>query len=207
MLRKETVEPNTLGLLKKIMEIDALKDFALLGGTSLSLRWGHRRSEDLDLFSNVLFDEGLILQELENNFSNVIVDVQEKQTMRLRIEEVKVEIISPKKPYLKPFELIEDIRFFSVDDAMAFKMNAIERRGSKKDFFDLYECLKYYDFEDIISFYQKKFETTNIVQLLKSITYFGDAELYPNPISFSKITWENIKEEITEKFDLYIKKN
>ena len=51
MLHKETVQPSTLELLEKLMQVDELKDFALLGGTSLALRWGHRISEDIDLFN------------------------------------------------------------------------------------------------------------------------------------------------------------
>jgi hypothetical protein len=57
MLHKETsgcrpVQPSTLELLEKLMQVEELKDFALLGGTSLALRWGHRISEDIDLFTN-----------------------------------------------------------------------------------------------------------------------------------------------------------
>lgn len=94
MLYKETVEPRTLELLKEIMQMPDLKEFALLGGTALSLHWGHRKSEDLDLFSNVLFNENVILEALEANFKNLIISVQEKQAIRVFIENVKVEIIA-----------------------------------------------------------------------------------------------------------------
>ena len=52
----QTVEPGTLGLLKELMTLDELKQFALVGGTILSLRFGHRLSIDLDLFTNQPFD-------------------------------------------------------------------------------------------------------------------------------------------------------
>jgi hypothetical protein len=102
MLHKETVEPRTLELLKELMQLNALKDFALLGGTSLSLRWGHRISEDIDLFSNVMFDEMAVTEAITNHFANTIVVAQDKQTLRLFVENVKVELIAPKRPYLKP---------------------------------------------------------------------------------------------------------
>ncbi|TAG07163.1 MAG: hypothetical protein EAZ44_00825 [Cytophagia bacterium] len=204
MLHKETVEPATLELLNNLMQIDELKEFALLGGTSLSLRWGHRKSEDIDLFSNISFNEELVITALESYFSNCVIDIKEKQTIRIFINDVKVEIIAPKKKYLKPFEIIDSIRFFSVDDTMAFKMNAIERRGSKKDFYDLYEALKYYQLDALISFYTQKFETSNSMQLLKSITYFEDAENQPQPILFENIDWQDAKNTIKVKFNQYI---
>jgi hypothetical protein len=111
MLPQETVEPRTLGLLKDLLQIEELAHFALLGGTSLALRWGHRQSEDLDLFSNQVFEEDRLLEALEERYPNLTVSSQEKQTLRLFIENVKIEIIAPKRPYLKPFEYIEGIRF------------------------------------------------------------------------------------------------
>ncbi len=205
MLYKETVEPRTLELLKEIMQMPDLKEFALLGGTALSLHWGHRKSEDLDLFSNVLFNENVILEALEANFKNLIISVQEKQAIRVFIENVKVEIIAPKRPYLKPFEEIEEIRFFSLEDIMAFKMNAIERRGSKKDFYDLAEALNFFSLKHLISFYQRKFETANIAHLIKSIIYFGDAENDVEPILLNNKSWESTKRIIVKNFEIYTK--
>lgn len=52
MLYKETVDRPTLGILKQLMEDPALGRFALVGGTALALRIGHRKSIDLDLFTS-----------------------------------------------------------------------------------------------------------------------------------------------------------
>lgn len=56
MLRLETVEPYAFSILKQLLEIEELKDFSLVGGTALSLLYGHRVSIDLDLFSNKSFE-------------------------------------------------------------------------------------------------------------------------------------------------------
>ena len=58
MLQTQTVDRDTLGLLKDLMATPELQQFALVGGTNLSLRLGHRLSVDLDLFTN----EPLILR-------------------------------------------------------------------------------------------------------------------------------------------------
>lgn len=52
MLFYTTVEERTLQLLKSLQSLPQLKNFSLVGGTSLALQIGHRLSIDLDLFSD-----------------------------------------------------------------------------------------------------------------------------------------------------------
>lgn len=68
MLHTETVEPGTFSLLKELMELPALRPFSLVGGTALSLRYGHRSSIDLDLFYHEKFDQSEIVKDLESVF-------------------------------------------------------------------------------------------------------------------------------------------
>ena len=51
MFYPESVSPELLQLLKDLMLETELEEFILGGGTSLSLRFGHRQSIDLDLFT------------------------------------------------------------------------------------------------------------------------------------------------------------
>ena len=48
MLSIQTVLPDTLELLRILMQQPLLKNMRLVGGTSLALQYGHRRSVDLD---------------------------------------------------------------------------------------------------------------------------------------------------------------
>lgn len=52
-LHKETVSPNLLMILEKLMSSEVFRDFTLVGGTALSLQRGHRRSIDIDMFTDV----------------------------------------------------------------------------------------------------------------------------------------------------------
>jgi hypothetical protein len=61
MLYENTVAPATLGLLKELMQMEVLKPFALVGGTNLSLRLGHRISEDLDIFAIEAYESEAII--------------------------------------------------------------------------------------------------------------------------------------------------
>ena len=71
------------------MQIDRLSHFILVGGTALALRYGHRASVDIDLFSDKPFDvneldryiesifpESLLLQKERHGFSR---DINEEQ--------------------------------------------------------------------------------------------------------------------------------
>jgi len=61
MLREETVEPATLGLLKQLVTVPELKSFRLVGGTALSLLFGHRQSIDLDFFTDEPLEKDLLI--------------------------------------------------------------------------------------------------------------------------------------------------
>ncbi len=68
MLHVETVEPHTLSVLENLLKLPALKKFSLVGGTALSLLFGHRKSVDLDLFSAAPFDNDAVIKGLTKKF-------------------------------------------------------------------------------------------------------------------------------------------
>ena len=51
-LHYKTVVPFLHSVLKELMNAEELKNFRLVGGTSLSLQLGHRQSVDIDLFTD-----------------------------------------------------------------------------------------------------------------------------------------------------------
>ena len=53
MLHLETIESNTLELLRKLQSLYIFKNSRLVGGTALALQLGHRKSVDLDLFGTI----------------------------------------------------------------------------------------------------------------------------------------------------------
>lgn len=70
MLHIETVEPGTFSIPERLMSLEALNGFSLVGRTALSLRYGHRKSVDLDLFSVEKLDHEKITQGLKNVFKD-----------------------------------------------------------------------------------------------------------------------------------------
>ncbi|HRI61921.1 MAG TPA: nucleotidyl transferase AbiEii/AbiGii toxin family protein, partial [Saprospiraceae bacterium] len=93
--------------MKELMQMEALKTFALVGGTNLSLRLGHRISEDLDIFANEPYESDLIAQPLRDLFSGEITIVDQRiHTILAYIRSVKVDIVLHRYPYIQPVETI-----------------------------------------------------------------------------------------------------
>ena len=64
MLSYQTIHPNTLELLKRLMAEPLFSQTRLVGGTALALQIGHRSSVDLDLFGTIEEDTDLTTEAL-----------------------------------------------------------------------------------------------------------------------------------------------
>ncbi len=199
MLYFETVEPGTLSILKELMELPSMQAFSLVGGTSLSLRYGHRSSEDLDLFFHEKFDHFVIVKSLEDRFKQRFVYKQQQTQFGIFcfIDKIKVDIIYFPHPPIAGIDTIENIRMYSVADVAAMKIQAILGRGKKKDFWDLHELLQHYSLQQIMDWHKQKYPGQMLaISIPHAITYFVDAEESETPVSFKNQTWESVKKSI-----------
>ena len=208
MLHTKTVEPGTLSVLKRVMTIPEMKDFHLVGGTALSLMYGHRISVDLDLFSTSKFDNQEIISALIKEFGDSFAVDESKPFFGIfcYIDNLKVDIVRYPHPMIKPILDIKGIRMFSPEDIIAMKVQAVLGRAKKKDFWDIAELLKHFTVEDFIKFHKQKFSTQNLfITVPQAISYFSDADDSEDPISLKKQTWGSVKSEITKKISDYLK--
>jgi hypothetical protein len=83
-------------------------------------------------------------------------------------------------------------------DIAAMKLSEVCNRGSKKDFFDIVELLDHYGLPELFDFYKRKFKSHDTFHVLRSLTYFDDAEDEPDPITLKGQTWEDVKLRIGE---------
>ncbi len=206
MLHTQTVTGATLELLNDLMALPELEQFGLVGGTNLnlSLRFGHRLSIDLDLFTNTPFDTERIYNILEAKFSNIVLASQSEKMLFLYINDVKIDMVLLPYPYLNPTENIEGVRLVSVEDIAAMKLSAIARRGVKKDFWDIAELLDVFGLDQMISFYQAKYSSRDIFHLLRSLVYFFDAENQKDPDPIKKISWQIVKQKVEKAVEDYL---
>lgn len=72
MLSLQTVLPDTLELLKRLSQHPLLSQMRLVGGTSLALQYGHRRSVDLDFFGRTTEDLDELTSVMHECAGNVV---------------------------------------------------------------------------------------------------------------------------------------
>lgn len=204
MLRTETVEPHTLELLKLLSKQEALQDFYLVGGTSLALQIGHRNSIDLDFFGKVDMAD-VTFSSFLSEIPDVVLLKKSKNILVYTMNGIKVDFVNYHYPWLEECKLAEGIRLASRKDIGAMKLSAIAGRGSRKDFVDLYFLLKEYSLAQLIGFYKEKFRDGSEFLVLKSLSYFSDADAQSMPIMFQNVTWEDIKKTILWEVKQYMK--
>ena len=208
MLHLETVEPRALSVLNQLLEMPEMQGFSLVGGTALSLLYGHRISVDLDLFSNKPFENNVIINALEKKFKSSFVNRSTNPRFGIFsfVDEVKIDIIRHPHPLIRPELTIDDIRMFSTEDIIAMKVQAILGRGKKKDFWDIAELLQHFSIADFIGFHKEKYTTQNLlITVPQAITFFADAEESEDPVSLKKQTWDGVKKFIKKKVSSYLK--
>jgi predicted nucleotidyltransferase component of viral defense system len=190
------------------MVLPCLKPFALVGGTALSLRYGHRSSIDIDLFLHKKFDHQQIIKELETTFRHTFVYKQQQTHFGIFcfIDDIKVDIVYfPHQP-IAEIEEVDNIRMYSSADISAMKIQAILGRAKKKDFWDLYELLQHYPLQQLIDWHKLKYPSQMLaISIPHAITYFADAEESETPVSFKGQTWEKIKKGISRTVSDYLR--
>ncbi|MDQ6843787.1 MAG: nucleotidyl transferase AbiEii/AbiGii toxin family protein [Bacteroidota bacterium] len=104
MLQIKAVEPHTFSVLEQLLQMPELKDFSLVGGTALSLLYGHRMSVDPDLFSNNVFDNGVIVHALEKKFKSSFVNRSANPRFGIFgfVNDVKIDLIRHPHPLIRP---------------------------------------------------------------------------------------------------------
>jgi hypothetical protein len=199
MLHTQTVDPLTLGLLKRLMADEALDQFNLVGGTALSLQIGHRKSIDLDLFTQNDFEADTVLKHLSEVGYEPQVTHLQKQTLIGEIQGIKVDFIRFRYAFAHDVLVMDGIRLANIKDIACMKIDAIMGRGRKKDFFDLYFLLQHFTLTDMMSWYGQMFQHSTLFHVYKSLTWFEDADLDGAiDVMDKKITWEKVKKTIVK---------
>jgi hypothetical protein len=202
MLQTQTVEPALLELLKSLMQHESFKDLFLVGGTNLALKIGHRNSVDIDLFGKADLDDLEISQYL-NTLGKITILKKSKNIQIYAVNGIKVDFVNYTYPWIEEAKVVDGIRLASNKDIGAMKLNAIAGRGSKKDFIDLYFLLQEFSIEELVQFYENKYHDGSSFMVLKSLTYFEDAEKQEMPIMYKKVTWPEVKQSIQKSVNSY----
>lgn len=188
------------------MALPALRDFSLVGGTALSLLYGHRKSIDIDLFCDQPFETESVANTLTHEFSSSF-SIRTSTNFGLFgfIEDVKVDFVRHYQPLLNPSRTLEGIKMFSLEDIVAMKVQAILGRGRKKDFWDIAELLDHYSVGDFVDFHKSKYSGQNLmITVPQAMTFFNDADTDEDPIGLKGQTWSSVKTRIAKSVRGYL---
>jgi hypothetical protein len=182
-----------LELLNRIPEVQS---FYLAGGTALALHLGHRRSRDFDFFRPEEFKpQDLVTRIREVGEIELLQETAGTLTVALR--GIPTSFFQYGYPLLRPLhETPWTIGLAHVDDIAAMKLAAIAGRGSRKDFVDLYfYCRECAPLDSVFAFFHEKYRglTVDPYHLLRSLTFFDDAEAEVMPELLREGTWDEIK--------------
>lgn len=152
-------------------------EFYLAGGTGLALQIGHRDSIDFDFFSNNSFDSNKMIERLSKLFDNKSFKVTqvEKNTLSILLQsEIKISFMTYGYDLLNPLISTEYMNIASIPDIACMKLSTIMQRSALKDYVDLYEIMKIYTLEQLLSFTKKKYPMIDSTVILKSLSYLED---------------------------------
>jgi hypothetical protein len=190
-----TLLPDAQKTLALLGKQNFLKKAYLAGGSALALQIGHRRSIDFDFFTSEELETSCIRKELKK-IGTYETEFETPKTMVGVFNKVKFSY------FYYPYNLIRKttdflgINLASIEDIAVMKLVAITDRGTKKDFVDLYflakEC---FSLENMFEFYDEKYHllSSNLLTLLKALSYFDDAEKSEMPEMLKKVSWEEVK--------------
>lgn len=168
----------------------------LAGGTAMALQAGHRVSVDLDFFTTeATFSEAELTARIPQDMW--VETLIKRGTVYGELKGAKMSFIA--YPFFvpqKPFHEIGSVRMLDIDDIAVMKIVAISQRGRKRDFIDLYWYVKHR--MPLIEVARKlKVQYPSVAHdyhhILKSLTFFEDAENDPPARLVADVPWKDVK--------------
>jgi len=196
-VHEKALPQHSLELLKSLADatVPALDGWTLAGGTGLALRFGHRSSEDLDFFRTDDMDVRDLHPALKP-YGPYETLQESDHTLTVILRGTKLSFFRIRDPFIfdaTPF------RFFAIADTKdiaLMKLVAISGRGSRKDFVDMHFILRDGpSLQDYFALLPDKYgaDRINTYHILKSLTYFADAEAEPMPRMLEPFDWAECK--------------
>jgi hypothetical protein len=185
------------------MTTEVFANFRLVGGTALSLYRGHRKSVDIDLFTDQTY--GSVDFEAIDFFLRATypyVDTNDFAAIGFgksyyvgnsQQQCVKLDLFYT-DPFVDAAVVIANIRLATIEEIIAMKLEVIFGTGRKKDFWDIHELMHDFTIAEMFALHEKRYPYTNDKKLLLSkFTDFSEADSDFEPDCLLGKHWELIK--------------
>lgn len=186
MLHLNTIDPPLYKVLIDFCQLPELSNFSLVGGTALSLQVGHRKSDDLDFFTDRSFDISELKIAIMQYNPQVLFLNETKQGVSFSLplsntidDTRKLDIYNWAVKFIRPPMNDGAVRLASLEDISAFKLDAICHRKEKKDYVDIAVLMETFSFGEMLEFYKEKFPMNDKRNVL---THILDTEGIENSV-------------------------
>jgi hypothetical protein len=208
-LHWNTVKPILKEVLTVLMLSNLFDSFRLVGGTALSLQIGHRMSDDIDLFTDHLY-ESIDFAAIDNFLRKTFKHVSDIPTGpvgmgvsyllgQTKDDTVKIDLFYT-EPFNQPALQIGPYRLATVEEIIAMKIDIVQRKARKKDFWDLDELLNSYSVDQMIALHKQRYPYNHDEKLIrKNFIDFQRADEDFMPICLKGKHWELIKLDFAER--------
>ena len=200
-MHPKVLSGNAWEIVRRMVGNGLLEGWVLAGGTGLALQFGHRYSEDLDLFRPESFDPQLMLDELAK-LGRVAVQTRSSGTLHAVVDGVRLSFLEAQADFLYPGTPYRGITIADPSDIAVMKLVAIGGRGGRKDFVDLFFLFRDgITLDSTFKMLRRRFRGIdyNEYHLRKALVYFADAESEPMPSMIRNVSWGTIKKAIVEE--------
>lgn len=197
--------PKTLSIFEAVSTLSCIRNFVLVGGTSIALQINHRLSEDLDFckwvpISNVTngIEVTIIEQELKRKFGNIRMNQLSFDQVDFYVLGVKLTFFNEvgfNVPNFEPITFQGNIKGVPLDVSGSMKIKTMFERNTFRDYYDVFVLL----IEGIVS----------IDQLIKS-SISNHSKLKEKMIINRLQRWEQVNEEkgfvhLSPKYNVSVK--
>lgn len=163
------------------------------------MQLGHRMSQDFDFFSPRSFLPGDLWVELRK-IQECAPDYTDAGTWVGEFLNIKTGFFHYPYPLLGKTVPYSSLAVASLEDIGCMKIEAIVGRGKKRDFIDLYFILREmgFDLEGLLRLFRSKYQSVpeNRIHVMKSLTYFVDADFDPDPSMLVDFSWIEVKRKL-----------
>jgi predicted nucleotidyltransferase component of viral defense system len=195
---EEAITANCQKSLNFLSQQDFIREFYLAGGTALALQIGHRISQDLDWFSQsqtMLTPKRIQIRKalaVNNNFE---VISEQDGMLFARLIDTDVSFIYQHHPLLEPTVEYQSVQLASPTDIGLMKLAAINARGTRRDFVDIYCLRDIITLDQLLELVPQKFsDRPNFLAVTaRALSYFEDAEQQPMPRVLVDIQWKDVR--------------
>jgi hypothetical protein len=192
-MHEKVLPPGSRELLAKLelLNLPQLQGWTLAGGTGLALQMGHRVSGSFSFFRPEGFPANR-LHEILHLVGDVETLQEDDHTLTVIVSAIKVSFFSVPDEFLFPGQPYHLFELADPRDIALMKLAAISGRGSRRDFVDLYNILRGgQSLEQCFQWLPLKYGEgrINTYHVLKSLTYFEDAEREPMPQMLEPFDW------------------